>query len=253
MNDKDIYDNLDQKLKDFQQVCSYDWLGIFLIGSQNYNLAYEGSDVDARIIYFGARSELPRDRHYESGEHCEAMTIFTFYDNLMDYNHSQIEVLFSSYSIINPKYEKIWKKLLDKREEIVRANETKWLKSCRALLDIHKIRFERNETEQLDLLERCGYAPKLVYLMVRTEWQLANYSLNLPYEQVLKYMPKTYLVAIKKGFYSRPEAEFILLTSYKRALAQFEKIKPAKTNFQTEHLVFKIVQELLNLNGAHKQ
>lgn len=252
MTTEEIFNSLQEKLNDFEDACSYEWLGIFLVGSQNYKLEYENSDVDARIIYFGHRDDTPRERIYENGEHCEAMTIFTFYDNLMDFNHSQIEVLFTSYYIINPKYREVWEKLIAMREDFVRSNETKWLRSCECLFDIHKLRFENNETEQLDLLERCGYAPKQVYLVVRAEQMLTSYTQGLSYQEVMTKQPRAYLIDIKTGKYSRKEAETIIYASYNRAKAALKKYTPHKTNYKIEYAMFQQFRQLLAVHGRYK-
>lgn len=64
-----------------------EWVGIFLQGSQNYNLDYEGSDdvKDIRLML----------------------------DCFKKQNVNFVEILFTPYRILNPKYEALFQPILD--------------------------------------------------------------------------------------------------------------------------------------------
>ena len=109
-------------------------LGIFLYGSQNYGFATDESDVDTKAIIIPSFEEiclqknwLSKEHHYPAtDEHIEAKDIRSFVDNWKKQNINFIEVLYTEYCIINPKYEALFKKyFIDHREEIAHYDEKK--------------------------------------------------------------------------------------------------------------------------------
>lgn len=91
-------------------------LGVFLYGSQNYGIDLPTSDVDTKAIYIPTLSELafeqPLSKEFilPNDEHCEIKDIREMVKNFKKQNVNFIEILFTKYFILNPKYEEIWKK-----------------------------------------------------------------------------------------------------------------------------------------------
>lgn len=89
-------------------------LGIFLYGSQNYNTDTEDSDVDTKAIIVPSledlclRSAVSREIHLENGEHCEIKDIREIVKNFRKQNINFIEILYTDYCWVNPKYKDIW-------------------------------------------------------------------------------------------------------------------------------------------------
>lgn len=83
-----------------------EWVGIFLQGSQNYNLDYEGSDIDSKLIV------LPSD----------VKDIRLMLDCFKKQNVNFVEILFTPYRILNPKYEALFQPILDIAERVGRYN-----------------------------------------------------------------------------------------------------------------------------------
>ena len=104
-------------------------LGVFLYGSQNYHIATEDSDVDMKAIYIPSLFEIGADAlrvskefTLPSGGHVEVKDIREMIKMWRKSNINFVEILFTEYFLINPLYEKYWKELQNKREEITRYN-----------------------------------------------------------------------------------------------------------------------------------
>ena len=108
-------------------------LGIFLYGSQNYGFATDESDVDAKAIIVPDFQDLVLRYHnleskdYEvEGEHIDVKDIRVIVQNFKKQNINFIELLFTEYCIINPKYEALFQKyFIDNRELIAHYDEKK--------------------------------------------------------------------------------------------------------------------------------
>ena len=105
--------------------CRGGWVGLFLQGSQNYNLDYEGSDIDTKAIMLPSFSDfvlnakpLSTTHIMENNEHVDFKDIRLMFDCIKKQNVNFVEILFTPYSIINPEYADLFQPVLDAREEI---------------------------------------------------------------------------------------------------------------------------------------
>ena len=89
-------------------------VGIFAYGSQNYGVATETSDWDTKAIIVPSYEELvlrppvSREIHLENEEHCEVKDIREMVNMFKKQNINFIEILFTKYKWINPKYMYVW-------------------------------------------------------------------------------------------------------------------------------------------------
>jgi predicted nucleotidyltransferase len=114
----------------------YQILGIFLYGSQNYNIATEKSDVDIKAIIIPTVEQLAFSPvrvgtiEFSDGGHCEIMSIVHWVENLKKQNVNFVETLFTQYRWINPFYLNKWKEtFLEKREDIANYDKDRMVKS----------------------------------------------------------------------------------------------------------------------------
>lgn len=106
-----------------------DVLGVFCYGSQNYNFAHEGSDVDSKAIIIPDYKTLclgqpvSREIHMENGEHCEVKDIREIVKMFRKQNLNFIEILFTENCYINPDYADLWYLyFIQNAERIARMN-----------------------------------------------------------------------------------------------------------------------------------
>ena len=77
----------------------YQILGIFLYGSQNYNIATDKSDVDTKAIIIPTVEQLAfkpmrtETIEFDDGGHCEIMSIVHWVENLKKQNVNFVETL----------------------------------------------------------------------------------------------------------------------------------------------------------------
>lgn len=112
-------------------------LGVFLYGSQNYNLATEKSDVDTKAIIIPTTRQLIFDPvktqtlDLPNGEKCVVMSIAHWVKNLQKQSLNYLETLFTKYRWINPKYKTIWDKTFEEwKDEIADCDLERGIRSA---------------------------------------------------------------------------------------------------------------------------
>lgn len=82
--------------------CRGGWVGLFLQGSQNYNLDYEGSDIDTKAIMLPSFSDfvlnakpLSTTHIMENNEHVDFKDIRLMFDCIKKQNVNFVEILFT--------------------------------------------------------------------------------------------------------------------------------------------------------------
>lgn len=117
-----------EHLIDFQKnYPTTDYVGIFLQGSQNYELDYEGSDIDTKAIVLPSFEDFVRVKQpmsytfvRENNEHIDLKDIRTMVGTFKKQNINFIEILFTKYKFINSKYADVFNVLINERERIAR-------------------------------------------------------------------------------------------------------------------------------------
>jgi predicted nucleotidyltransferase len=111
-------------------------LGVFVYGSQNYNFAHDGSDVDTKAIILPTWERLvhgpvlSKEHHWENGEHCEVKDIQEFARMLYKQNVNFLEVLYTDYALVNSEFKSLWEtNILSLRDKIVRYDVNAGVKS----------------------------------------------------------------------------------------------------------------------------
>ena len=144
-------------------------VGIFLFGSQNYNLDTDYSDVDAiAIICPSWNNVIFAERPISTTIHLDDGDI-----KLMDIRHAlrdmakptifSMEALYAKYEIINPKYFALWNEIVKNRELIANSDIDNMLNSILGMAhqvykDFHKA---YNDGEMVGARKR---ASRLVFI-----------------------------------------------------------------------------------------
>ena len=118
-------------VKDFKYLnkLGYEVLGVFIYGSQNYNLNDKKSDIDTRAIVIPKfndlieNKELNKELTLDSGEHLEVKDIRTIVKNWKKQVITSLEIFYAVEAYINPNYEIFWNKLKELSNEIVSYNK----------------------------------------------------------------------------------------------------------------------------------
>lgn len=118
-------------------------------GSMNYGTYIHGiSDVDTKAIYLPDFDEMAFEKpksveyHWYDDSHCELKDIREMMKMWKKQNINFIEILFTDFIMVNPRYADLWEQLIAIREKIAHYNEQYAFKSasCQALNTLQRMR-----------------------------------------------------------------------------------------------------------------
>ena len=202
--------------------CRGGWVGLFLQGSQNYNLDYEGSDIDTKAILLPSFSEfvlngkpVSTTHIMENDEHVDFKDIRLMFDCIKKQNVNFVEILFTPYSIINPMYADLFQPVLDAREEIARYNNYAGM-NCIVGMALEKQKaMEHPYPATTDKIRVYGYDPKQLHHALRLREFMTRYMAGAPYADCLISEQREYLKDVKRGCYSLDEARALMNVTIK--------------------------------------
>lgn len=218
-----IYMTEEQKIKinsrlfdDYKYVESlgYNVLGVFLQGSQNYCLDYEGSDIDTKAIIIPSFEDFLLNRKpisttlvLPSNEHIDLKDIRLMHECFRKQNINFLEILFTKYKILNPEYEAIYQPMFDNRERIAHYNNYKAVNSIAGMVYEKYKAMEHPYPTLKDKIEKYGYDNKQLHHILRCEEFLKRYIGGVPYEECLIPTTPQSLIEVKASYiYSLKEA-----------------------------------------------
>jgi len=247
MDKKKIMNRLEENYNTVKDM-EYETIGVFLQGSQNYNLDYEDSDIDCKAIIlpkfkdFLLNSKPISTTHVlENNEHIDLKDIRLMFDCFKKQNINFIEILFTEYIVFNPAYEKIFKPLIDIREYVARYNNYASLNCmCGMIMEKHKA-LEHPYPATMDKIEKFGYDPKQLHHLIRLEEFIERYISGEPYSECLISKNTEYLIDVKKGRHNLDEAREIA----NKILKKSGEVKSKYMN-DNEVCINKNVENVLN-------
>lgn len=193
-------------------------IGIFLEGSQNYRMDLPDSDVDTKVFIFPSIDDIIYNKEplsttwiRENNEHISVKDIRLVFNTFRKQNLNFVEVLFTMYYILNPKYDYFWKKLVYNRDDIARYNEFAAIMAmCGVAQNKYKMIFKPSEATEKGI-EQFGYAPKQLHHLKRIEYFLETYMSEESYISCMRPPLEVAreLVGIKVGKYNDIEAKVI--------------------------------------------
>lgn len=226
LNPKEIHDALIMKRvqEHYKEALQYfserQIVGIFLQGSQNYGLDYEGSDVDTKLIIAPSFKEVAMNEkpvsttHIRANEeHIDFKDIRLYIDTFRKQNLNFLEILFTPYAIINPLYESEWNRLVQDGEKIARMNPRRAIQSMKGIALEKYHAMEHPYPSKLDILAKWGYDPKQLHHLLRVEEYLGRYIDGESYANCLRPHDSEYLKSVKLGCYDLDTARVIAETA----------------------------------------
>lgn len=190
-------------------------VGIFLQGSQNYQLDLPGSDVDTKLIVVPSFKDIALNRkpisttHIRANEeHIDFKDIRLYIETFRKQNLNFLEILFTEFAFLNPSYESEWRRLIDARELIARMNPYRAVKSMKGIALEKYHAMEHPYPSKKDVIAKYHYDPKQLHHLIRVDNYLTRYIAGESYENCLipEERMKTFLLNIKKGYWSLEKA-----------------------------------------------
>ena len=167
-------------------------VGIFIQGSQNYGLDYEGSDIDTKLIVVPTFEEIAFNKKPHStthvranNEHIDFKDIRLYIETFRKQNLNFLEILFTPYKIVNPQYAEFWQKLVDAREAIAHYDIHRAIKSMKGIALEKYHAMEHKYPSKIDIIDKYGYDSKQLHHLLRVEEYLARYIQGESYESCL--------------------------------------------------------------------
>ena len=188
-------------------------------GSQNYEMAYENSDVDSKAILLPKfndfvlnKSPISTTLILDNNEHIDLKDIRLMFGCFKKQNINFVEILFTKYKVLNHKYKELFKELEQNREAIARYNNYAAV-NCIAGTSMEKYKaLEHPYPSLLDKIEKYGYDPKQLHHIIRLREFIERYIKGEPYADCLISRQKDYLVSVKRGIHTLEEAREIAKT-----------------------------------------
>ena len=194
----------------------YETVGIFLQGSQNYNLDYEGSDIDSKVItlpkfedFVLNKKPVSTTHEMPNKEHVDCKDIRLMFDCFKKQNINFVEILFTKYKILNSKYAGLFQPLFDNAELIAHYNNYASL-NCMSGTSLEKYKaLEHPYPTIKDKIDRYGYDGKQLHHIIRLNQFIKRYINGELYSNCLIAQNKDYLIDVKKQCHSLDEAREI--------------------------------------------
>ena len=183
-------------------------VGLFLQGSQNYELDLPSSDIDTKLIVVPSFKDIALARKPVSNthlraneEHIDFKDIRLYCECFRKQNLNFLEILFTPFTMINSMYFDQWDRLMEERESIARMNPWRAVKSMKGIALEKYHAMEHAYPSKVDVLAKYGYDPKQLHHLVRVDNYLTRYIAGESYEDCLipDEVMKGFLLDLKQG------------------------------------------------------
>lgn len=196
MTDRNIIANAIYNCKEMLEDRGLTIVGIFLYGSQNYNLDYEDSDIDLKAIVIPSINDIvfnnkPISTTIDIPDGlCDIKDIRLMVQSWRKQNVNFMELLFTEYSYVNPLFYEFFRPLLAARETIVRYNEKRAVDCLRGFVYEKYYRLFKDTPSQHEEITKYGYVAKQLVHMERLASLLEHYMKREPYMECLIVSPE---------------------------------------------------------------
>lgn len=224
--------------------CGYEIVFVAHQGSWNYGLGYEGSDVDTKAVVLPSFQDIVYNKEplsftkvLDNDEHIDIKDVRIMFENFKKQNINFLEILFSKFKIINPKYEQIIKPLFRNKELIAHFNTNQALR-CMAGMSMEKLKALRHPYPSLvEKIEKYGYDNKQLHHILRMNEFIKRYGEGESFESCLIPKNRDYLLKIKSTFMPVNEA-VKLANEYDEDTKKYKDMKITETDIIDKEVIF---------------
>lgn len=184
------------------------WFVICLQGSQNYGIADEESDIDSKLLVIPTLDDLifnktPISHTLEmpdNKEHIDVKDIREYFKIVRKSNINFVEIFFTDYYIVNPKYKNTWNYLRENSEIIARINPFRAVKAMKGMAyeKYHALRHEYPSRKYY--IDKYGFDPKQLSHLIRIYLFLEKFINENSYKEciVVDKHHRDYLIKMKR-------------------------------------------------------
>ena len=189
-------------------------VGIFVQGSQNYCLDWEGSDLDTKCIVLPSFEEICFNKEpvsythvRENNEHIDFKDLRLMMQCFKKQNINFVEILFTKYYILNPDYEELFKKVMNAKEEVAHYNVYKFLK-CTSGMSAEKLKaLTLDRPSQHEEVIKYGWATKQMHHIIRLNEFMCRYLSGESFEKCLVSKKREELIELKRNGHEKYSLE----------------------------------------------
>lgn len=196
---KEDYDLLESK--------GYEVFCVSLIGSQNYLLDTEESDIDTKAMIIPNFNNVVLGKKMKSfkielpsTEQIDVKDFRLMFQNLLKMNINYLEILFTDYYIVNPKYQNQYNQLMSLRESITRYDIKRAINAI-AGMSMEKFKaLDHPYPSKIHLIEKYGCDSKQFLHIIRLNTFIKEYLKGASYKECLlsSVKDREFLLRIKR-------------------------------------------------------
>lgn len=204
--EKEVFDRLEEDYK-YLEAQGYTVLFVALQGSQNYNLSYEGSDIDTKAVLLPSFEDFCLNKKpvsttiiKEDNSHLDIKDIRLMHDCFRKQNINFLEVLFTKYKIVNPKFADLYQPMFDRAEEIAHYNNYAAVNCIAGMVFEKRHALCHPYPAWADKIAQYGYSNKELHHIIRCEEFLKRYINGTPYAECLIPTNPQHLIDVKASY-----------------------------------------------------
>lgn len=182
----------------YNEACSLgcEVFGVFLQGSQNYNLdiysdSYK-SDIDTKAIILPSFDDfcngaLPVSTTHvrDNNEHIDIKDIRKMFETFHKQNINFMEILFTKYFVVADKYMKFWKELCRLGEDLTHCHPAQTLRTMAGMSCEKRKAMCHPYPATVDKIEKYGYDGKQLHHILRVNDFMKKYIAGVPFSKCL--------------------------------------------------------------------
>ena len=238
---KRVQEHYDEAVK-----LGYEVVMVALQGSQNYKLDTAESDIDTKAIVLPKFENIVLNRHpvscthvMDDGAHMDIKDIRLMFNEFKKANINFVELLFTEYKVINPKYNTALSPIFEHNEVIARY---KPLSALKCATGTAKGKFKDLEK---------NFSHKIASTILRLEDFCINYIEDKDYLDCIIPTDLDFIKSVKAGTIDWAEESIMSKCKYAVAhcellLESYEKFHKTEVNKDVDILLHNIIADILS-------
>lgn len=204
----------------------HNYFFVGLQGSWNYDLGYEGSDVDTKALIIPSlkdivlnNSPISTTHILMNNEHIDLKDARVMFQNFWKQNINFVEILFTEYAVANPLFAEEYDALLDIAEDIAYYDVKRALNAMSGMAMEKYHALEKVYPATKDKIEKYGYDGKQLHHILRLENFSTAYRKGYSFKECLtnySIFSKEELMRAKRNEFSIGEARVLASTTCAR-------------------------------------
>jgi len=185
----------------------YEVFGIFLQGSQNYQLDYEGSDIDTKCIVLPSAEDLILNKQptsttliLEDNSHIDLKDIRLMWQCFKKQNVNYLEILFTEFFYVPRDYFYFWLEMLRINEDIAHIDNYAAVNCIVGMILEKNAALCHPYPTLKDKIDKYGYDNKQLHHIIRCREFLDRYIDGVLYKDCLIPYDREYLISVKANY-----------------------------------------------------